>query len=334
MGVAGENIHLREAHGRRPKVRQIEKAWPAGQAITASLDTNRARRQSCHTTSSAYRQGMKERIRSAPTGRSRLRLAAGAVVLSALAVSWLLYGLRAEPGNDHEAVVAGQARQRFEALCRGAGDERRNVAVSAEAGDGLAWLTPPLRLAGTGFSDRYRSADAYDRGCRFEECIARLLRVSFGAASNPDEASRHAKGFAYVEVLDPRDLELYRYRAGIGVARWRDAREIEQLLLASGEEPGPAVYDFVLQREAIEGYRARYGIRWDDTSTPDDQRLGIAGSALVLLDLKSGELIGRRTGYTLSWRAADAGTRATCPAFASVVPPGSADRDFILALLR
>jgi hypothetical protein len=256
------------------------------------------------------------------------------VVLSALAVSWLLYGLRAEPGNDHEAVVAGQARQRFEALCRGAGDERRNVAVSAEAGDGLAWLTPPLRLAGTGFSDRYRSADAYDRGCRFEECIARLLRVSFGAASNPDEASRHAKGFAYVEVLDPRDLELYRYRAGIGVARWRDAREIEQLLLASGEEPGPAVYDFVLQREAIEGYRARYGIRWDDTSTPDDATPGNRGQRARLA--RPEKRRADRPAHRLHPLLASGRRRhaLTCPAFASVVPSGSADRDFILALLR
>ena len=101
-----------------------------------------------------------------------------------------------------------------------------------------------------------------------------------------------------------------------------------------GEEPGPAVYDFVLQRDAIEGYRARYGIRWDDTSTTDDRRLGIAGSALVVLDLKSGDLIGRRTGYTLAARAAEAGTRATCPTAASDAPAGSADRDFLLALLH
>ena len=277
---------------------------------------------------------MKERIGSVPTGRSRLRLAAGAVLVSALAISWLLHGLRFEPGNDHKAAAAGQARQRFDELCRGAGDERRSVAVSPEAREGLAWLTPPLRLAGAGLSDRYRGADAYDRGCAFEECIAGLLRVSFGATSNPDEAALHVKGFAYVEVLDPRDLELYRYRAGIGVARWRDAREIEQLFLATGEEPGPAVYDFVLQREAIEGYSARYGIRWDDTSTADDRRLGIAGSVLAVLDLKSGELIGRRTGYTLSPRTTDVGARATCPSLATVAPPGSADRDFILTLLR
>jgi hypothetical protein len=206
--------------------------------------------------------------------------------------------------------------------------------MSAPAGEGLAWLTPTLRLAGARLSDRYRWDDAYDRGCTFEECIARLLRVSFGAASNPDEAARHANGFAYVEVLDPRDLELYRYRAGIGVARWRDGREIEQLLLASGEEPGPAVYDFVLQRDAIDGYTAPYGIRWDDTSSADDRRLGIAGSALVVLDLRSGELIGRRTGYTLSSRAGDGGTHAACPSFTAVGPPGSADRDFILALFH
>lgn len=253
--------------------------------------------------------------------------------MSALAIAWLLHAVRFL-GTDQNAAVASLARQRFEELCRGAGDERRGVAVAAEAGEGLAWLTPPLRLAGSGLSDRYRQTDAYDRGCAFEDCIARLLRVSFGAASNPEEAARHARGFAYVEALDPRDLELYRYRAGIGVARWRDGREIEQLLHATGEEPGPAVYDFVLQRDVIEGYSARYGIRWSDTSTPDDRAMGIAGSSLVVLDLKSGELIGRRTGYTLSSPAEEAGTRSTCPSLASVAAPGSADRDFILALLH
>jgi len=195
-------------------------------------------------------------------------------------------------------------------------------------------MTPRLRLAGGVLSDHYREADAYDRGCTFEDCIARLLRVSFGATSNPDEAARHARGFAYVEVLDPRDLALYRYRAGIGVARWRDAREIDTLLHASGEEPGPAVYDFVLQREAIESYGARYGIRWDETSTAEDRRRGIAGSALAVFDLQSGELIGRRTGYTFSPRADGAGLGAACPSPPSAAASGAADRDFLLALLR
>lgn len=266
-----------------------------------------------------------------PTRRARIALAAGAAVVSALAIAWSLLAVRSA---DDRNAAATHARQRFDELCRGAGDERRNVAVTAEASDGLAWLTPPLRLAGAGLSDRYRQADAYDRGCAFEDCIARLLRVTFGEASNPKEAARHAKGFAFVEALDPRDLELYRYSAGIGVARWRDAREIERLRLASGEEPGPAVYDFILQRDAIEGYSARVGIRWNDTSTLEDRSLGIAASALDVLDMNSGQLIGRRTGYTLSSRAAEAGARETCPAFPSDAPPGSADRDFILALLH
>lgn len=251
-------------------------------------------------------------------------------MVAAVAVAATVYAVRF--ADDQSAAAARLVRERFGELCRGAGDERRGVAVAAEAAEGLAWLAPPLRLAGSGLSDRYRQADAYDRGCAFEECIARLLRVTFGATSNPEAAARHAKGFAWVEALDPRDLELYRYSAGIGVARWRDAREIEQLLHASGEEPGPAVYDFIVQRDAIEGYSARYGIRWSDTSTSEDRTLGIAGSVLAVLDLKSGELIGRRTGYTLVPRGA--GAPATCPALASAASPGTADRDFILALLR
>ena len=268
-------------------------------------------------------------------GSRRLRLAVVALAASVLAATWLLVRSQAELAEHRQAVAADEARHRFDALCRAAGDERRHgVVVSTQADeDGLAWLAPPLRLAGTALSNRYRDDDAYDRGCMFEDCVARLLRVSFGAASNPAEAARQTIGFAWVEVLDPRDLALYRYRAGIGVARWRDGREIEQLRRASGEEPGPAVYDFVLQRDEIEGYRARYAIRWDDTSTARDRRLGIAGSALSVLDLASGELIGRRTGYTLSGPAVHAGATARCST-ASASPPGSADRDFILNVLR
>lgn len=278
----------------------------------------------------AIRGPMSAPTRSNPTRRARLRLAAGAVVVSTLALSWSLHVVRSQRGVDESAA----ARERFEQLCRGAGDERRDVVVAADGDDTLAWLAPPLRLAGSRLSERYRQSDAYDRGCTFEDCIARLLRVSFGAASNPEEAARHAKGFAYVEALDPRDLELYRYRAGIGVARWRDAREIEQLLHATGEEPGPAVYDFVLQRDAIEGYSARYGIRWNDTSTLADRALGIAGSELDVLDLQSGRTIARRTGYTLSPPTGAGEMRATCPSIASAALPGAADRDFILTLLR
>ena len=221
---------------------------------------------------------MSEPVRSNSPHRSTLRIAAGAIVVTALAIAAALYAVHvAEDQND---AAARQARERFAELC-----------------------------------------------------ISRLLRVTFGATSNPEAAARHAKGFAWIEALDPRDLELYCYSAGIGVARWRDAREIEQLLHASGEEPGPAVYDFILQRDAIEGYSARYGIRWGDSSTPEDRTLGIAAGVLAVLDLKSGELIGRRTGYTLASRAGG-GARATCPSLVSAAPPGTAHRDFLLALLH
>ena len=265
-----------------------------------------------------------------------LLLALGGAIVAGAA--WRAVEERREHAHTVEASAA------FAKRCRAAGDERRSARASGA--EGLVWMPRPLRLAGSRLSDRLRFDDAFDSGCTFEQCIARLLRVSFGAASDPDEAARHGEGFRYVEALDPRDLTRYRYQAGIGVVRWLTAAEIDRALAATGEQPGPAVYGLVVQREEIDAFSAAYGIVWDDISTADDRAHGIAGSALTVLDLASGDVIGRRIGYAIDVRhdaggarEASAGrspTARTCPP----APPtgsrrfGSADRDFALSLLR
>ena len=219
-----------------------------------------------------------------PVGRHGLRLVAIALVLAIGAalgggVAWRAAQERREQAHSIEASAV------FAERCHAAGEQRRNVGASGFA-EGLVWMPRPLRLAGGRLSDRVRLDDAFDRGCSFDQCIAGLLRISFGAASDPDEAARHAEGFRYVEALDPRDLARYRYQAGIGVVRWLTAAEIDRAFAATGEHPGPAVYGLVVQREEIDAFSAPHGIAWDDISTEEDRAHGIAGSALTVLDLE------------------------------------------------
>ena len=278
-----------------------------------------------------------------PVGRRGLRLVAIALVLAIGAalgggVAWRAAQERREQAHSVEASAV------FAERCRAAGEQRPSVGATGVA-EGLLWMPRPLRLAGGRLSDRVRLDDAFDRGCSFDQCIAGLLRISFGAASDPDAAAKHAEGFRYVEALDPRDLARYRYQAGIGVVRWLTAPEIDRAFAATGEHPGPAVYGPVVQREEIDAFSAPHGIAWDDISTEEDRVHGIAGSALTVLDLKTGETIGRRIGYTIGARRDDgAASRGSgrSPAVQSCPPAeaigsqrsGTADRDFALSLLR
>ncbi|MGZ8259797.1 MAG: hypothetical protein ACXWUL_04515 [Caldimonas sp.] len=264
-----------------------------------------------------------------------LTLAAGAALVAR--VGWQAAEARRERAHSVEASAL------FAERCRAA-DAARPGIDAVRGADAVVWLPRPLRLSGGRASDRVRPDDAFDRGCSFDECIAGLLRVSFGAASDPDEAAARAEGFRMVEALDPRDLGRYRYQAGIGVVRWLTAAEIDLASAATGEQPGPAVYGLVVQREEIDAFSAPYGIAWDDISNDADRAHGIAGSALTVLDLRTGDVIGRRIGYTIGAAqderaargasAARPGTVKSCPQPPGSRRPGTADRDFALSLLR
>jgi hypothetical protein len=279
-------------------------------------------------------------------GRGRGIAVAAAGGLALLAgfgvVGWLL--------RDHltERRLA-EAMDLFRADCRAAGETRLRDPQGG-AVDGVLWMNWREDLVFDAFAVRARLDDPWGHECGLEDCIARLLRVSYGAASDPDEARRHAVGFAWVETVDPRAPQRYRYTAGIDVVHWRSGDEIEAARRSSGEEPGPAVYGFALQREEIEAFSARYGLRWRDMSTPEDRAHWIAGGALEVVDLQSGEVIARRIGYmidTLQGRHPDGiapwlyAMRTACPAFASaeiVDRPrqrhGTAARDFALEVLH
>ncbi len=52
-------------------------------------------------------------------------------------------------------------------------------------------------------------------------------------------------------------------------------------------------------REAIERPVSRFGIAWDDISTPDDRKYWVAGSRLRMVDLVDNSVIAERIGYLI-----------------------------------
>jgi hypothetical protein len=57
-----------------------------------------------------------------------------------------------------------------------------------------------------------------------------------------------------------------------------------------------------LTRVPIETIQSRYGLTWDDLSTPDGRQYWVAKSRLQIIDLQNNEVIAERIGYIIEGR--------------------------------
>lgn len=55
----------------------------------------------------------------------------------------------------------------------------------------------------------------------------------------------------------------------------------------------------MLKRTFAKGPAPRYGVTYDDITTPEERKNWIAGSSLRIIDLKTNEVIAERIGYMI-----------------------------------
>jgi hypothetical protein len=197
---------------------------------------------------------------------------------------------------DQSSARLAAAMAHFQRRCKTAGDKVNRV---VEDVDGIVWMKwRPVIVDAKQFSE-----DPYGRDCDGEDCIGILLRASSGGGLDRPEARQYASGYRFVETVDPSDGKRYRYTAVLAFVRQRTRFEREQYMAhGSGKDPGPAVYEFKLERKAIAAFTARYGLTWDDISTPDDREHWVAGGTLKAIDLQTREVVAERTGYLMNTR--------------------------------
>lgn len=187
------------------------------------------------------------------------------------------------------------AQALFDERCKSAGER---IHRSVENVDGVVWMK--WRPKSVNLDSQYTLDDPYGGDCGGEDCILKLLRVSKDADKYAQGAARHKGVYRFVETEDPRDGRKYRYIAAIKAVRQRSPEQRELAAKNnSGVDPGPNVYDVVLEREPIERFSARYGITWDDISTREDRDHWVAGGSLKVLDLQTNEVIAERVGYMM-----------------------------------
>ncbi|QBC29513.1 LapA family protein [Methylomonas sp. LW13] len=159
--------------------------------------------------------------------------------------------------------------------------------------------------------------------------------------------------FKYVEAIDPGDGKRYRYTGSwqrhdkVTGKEWsellRKVGYIPRELLEPTKHDDGTWYDLVLTREPAGDPPPRYGVTYDDLETPEERKMWIAGSALKVIDLQTGELLGERIGYLHDrgggsvaggrqpWSFAKTGLGWSCPPQRVV---GRSKRDFIMDVLH
>lgn len=221
-------------------------------------------------------------------------------VLSAIAVLAILVGPVAwDVLKKREKLLAWKARlntamKHFDMRCKSAGE---SIYRTVEGVEGVVWMK--WRPESPNFGEQFTFDDPYGRDCGGEECFRGLLRVTKGAALNPEAAQHHTHGYRFIETTDPADGKQYRYIGVIKPGPSWTPEKIEEHKRQTGQDMPASSNRFSFERTPIDRYTARYGITWEDISTREDREMWIAGGVLKVIDLKTSEVIAQRIGYMI-----------------------------------
>ncbi|MCK6394242.1 hypothetical protein [Zoogloea sp.] len=244
-----------------------------------------------------------------------------------LAVATVLGLLAAFPGrwawerqqalSSHRASLA-KARAIFQERCKNAGEKIYRTVEGVEA---IAIL----------------------RKRRYVDTWPQIMEDPFGAAGNPWESDyplsfllprnkdgqlawggyAHEKawnrpGYAYVDLRDQDDDSISRYTLAVDFGKQDD----EQKSKENADAGDSRSYRFVVNKSPSPGPMPRYGVIFEDLTTPEERALWVAGGAFRVLDLERNEVLGERIGYFMDGGLGSAATarmpwiaakRLSCP---------------------
>lgn len=192
----------------------------------------------------------------------------------------------------------------FKERCSNAGEK-----IYKTVDDVQGVLLLKLRAKEINFADQFKLDDPFGaEGGAYGDDYIRLLLLSTEDLGYERLEKPRYKGFRYVDTIDPENAsKRYRY-------------SVRRTDLKSGLPEDK----FPLDRQVLTSEPSRYGITYEDISTPQDRENWIAGSALRIIDLQSKETIAERIGYMVDQGLGNtAGGRSpwafayntACPAF-------------------
>ncbi len=227
--------------------------------------------------------------------------------LFAIALAALLISTSALAESAKARLAKAEAM--FQERCQKAGEF---IYKTAENVEGVFLLK--LRPKGINRGDQYRMDDPYGRDLGGEGYIQSFARGFETRQAQFAPGSPNRYGYLYVDAVDPKDGQRYRYTGRIEEP-WQTNKSYLKGYMR-----------FVLDRILAPDPAPRYGVTYDDISTREERDYWIAGSSLKVIDLKTNEVMAERIGYMMDrGQGNNSGGRApwllaannACPSFFS-----------------
>ena len=186
----------------------------------------------------------------------------------------------ASAGKDGGARLA-KAEAMFAERCKKSGEFIHRTAENVE---GIFLMK--IRPKEINYGEQFKMDDPYGNDLGGDGYIKNFLlgRTKEGSITYVDNVTR---GYHYVEALDLKDGNRYRYTGRIDQPSLHDKRY------------GEWVREFVLDRTPAPGRSPRYGVTYEDISTREEREYWIAGSSLKVIDLQTNEVMAERIGYMM-----------------------------------
>ncbi len=120
---------------------------------------------------------------------------------------------------------------------------------------------------------------------------------------NTDKRPGGLPGYRWIEVIDPKDGQRYRYSGSVKVVGRKDTTAFN-VQLALKKDPN---YDLNVYRWSLDKTLSpsktppRYAVTFEDHVIPHERALWVASSTVKVLDLETGEVLGEMTRYAMSY---------------------------------
>lgn len=202
----------------------------------------------------------------------------------ACAVALVLSACSSAPSRHALGARLAKAEAMFAERCKRSGEFIHRTVEDVE---GVYLLK--VRPRGINYDNQFELDDPYGSDLGGDGYITSFVRGSYQANMRgmPAPGSPPRVGYRFVEAIDPKDGQRYRYTGRLEEPWQRDKSFLKGYVR------------FVLDKALAPALAPRYGVTYDDISTREDREYWIAGSSLKIVDLQTNEVIAERLGYMM-----------------------------------